>query len=57
VNEKKCPVCKVICGGALWCPLASDDRCPLTTNAQPTEAQKEMLGMNDSGTAMRGQAG
>ena len=47
MKETKCPVCKVICSGALWCPLASDDKCPLTTVAYPTPEMREKLRMDE----------
>ena len=46
--EQKCPLCKLRFLKALWCPLAADSNCPMTTQAKPTLEQRQQLGMDET---------
>lgn len=46
-KEHFCPLCKVKFLKALWCPLAGDSNCPITTQSKPTPEQRIQLGMDE----------
>jgi hypothetical protein len=49
VNETRCSLCKLKFLEALWCPLAGNHKCPVTTQAQPTAEQRQLLKMDEAG--------
>lgn len=46
-KDQCCPLCKVRFLEALWCPLAGNNRCPITSQSGPTEEQRQQLKMDE----------
>jgi hypothetical protein len=47
--EQKCPLCKLRFKECLWCPLAGNGDCPITTQSRPTPEQREIYKLDEPG--------